>query len=167
MDRTLRRTDEPRAGRPAPSRDAAPADVELLAWLLDNSIPIPGTTWRIGLDALIGLVPGVGDVISGLVGVVVVGRAAQLGMPRVVLARMLVNVAIDFVFGSIPVAGDAFDAWYKAHARNVRLLRRHLLSPRASTAGDWAFFAVLLGAFALLVIGVVWVIGALLGAIFG
>ncbi|HET6380901.1 MAG TPA: DUF4112 domain-containing protein [candidate division Zixibacteria bacterium] len=162
MDRSLRRTDA--RGR---AHRAAPADLELLAWLLDNAIPIPGTTWRIGLDAVIGLVPGAGDVVSGLVGILIVGRGAQLGLPRVVLARMLANVALDFAIGAIPLIGDAFDAWYKAHARNVGLLRRHLATSRASTAGDWAFFAILLGAFVLSIAGLVWLIGAVLGTILG
>ncbi|HEX2141752.1 MAG TPA: DUF4112 domain-containing protein [Candidatus Limnocylindria bacterium] len=160
MERTLRRTDGLATTR-------APADVELLAWLLDNSILIPGTRWRVGLDALVGLVPGVGDVVSGLFGLMVVGRAAQLGLPRVVLARMLANVALDFAFGSVPLAGDAFDAWYKAHARNVNLIRRHLDAPRASTASHWLFFAGLLAVFVLLAVGIVWLIGSLLGALFG
>ncbi|HEX6127992.1 MAG TPA: DUF4112 domain-containing protein, partial [Candidatus Limnocylindria bacterium] len=72
--------------------NASPADVEALAWLLDNSIPIPGTGRRIGLDALVGLVPGLGDVLSGGLGLVVVLRGAQLGVPGIVLARMLANV---------------------------------------------------------------------------
>ncbi len=163
MQRTWRGTDVP------PTRGAAtaPADVELLAWLLDNSIPIPGTGRRIGLDGIIGLVPGFGDVISGGLGILVVARAAHLGLPRIALARMLANVAIDFTVGAIPLAGDAFDFWYKSHARNLHLLRRHLATPRASTAGHWAFFAALLVGFLLLAAGVVWVIAQLLGLIFG
>lgn len=148
-------------------RAASPADVEALAWLLDNSIPIPGTGRRIGLDALVGLIPGLGDVLSGGLGLVVVLRGAQLGLPGVVLARMLANVAIDFVIGSIPLIGDAFDLWFKANMRNVGLIRRHALAPQSSTAGSWAFFGLLLGAVVLLAIGAVWLIWALLGAIFG
>lgn len=147
--------------------NASPADVEALAWLLDNSIPIPGTGRRIGLDALVGLVPGLGDVLSGGLGLVVVLRGAQLGVPGIVLARMLANVAIDFVVGSIPVIGDAFDMWFKANLRNVRLIRRHALAPESSTAGAWAFFGVLLGVVVLLAIGAVWVLWRLLTAIFG
>lgn len=157
------RRERPPLGRGEP----APADVEVLAWLLDNSIPIPGTGRRIGLDGIIGLLPGFGDLISGGLGILVVARAAHLGLPRIVLARMLANVAIDFTVGAIPLAGDAFDFWYKAHARNVGLLRRHLLHPRASTAGRWAFFGALLLAFLLLAAGVVWLITQLLALVFG
>lgn len=143
------------------------ADVEALAWLLDNSIPIPGTGRRIGLDAVVGLIPGLGDVLSGGLGLVVVLRGMQLGVPGIVLARMLANVAIDFAIGSIPIIGDAFDLWFKANARNMRLIRGYTAAPQQATAGAWAFFAVLLAAFLLLVIGAVWVLSRLMGAIVG
>jgi len=84
-------------------------EVELIAWLLDNSIPIPGTGRRVGLDGVIGLVPGVGDLLSAGISVLVVVRAAQFRLPRIVLVRMLVNVALDLGIGAIPVLGDAFD----------------------------------------------------------
>jgi hypothetical protein len=147
--------------------NASPADIEALAWLLDNSIPIPGTGRRIGLDALVGLVPGLGDVLSGGLGLVVVVRGAQLGVPGIVLARMLANLAIDFLAGSIPLIGDAFDMWFKANLRNVRLIRRHALAPESSRTGSWAFFGVLLGVAVLLALGAVWLLWTLLSAIFG
>jgi hypothetical protein len=146
--------------RPAPvSRSRNTADAELLAWLLDNSIPIPGTGRRIGIDAVIGLVPGLGDILSGGLGLLIVARAAQRRLPNVVLARMLANVALDFVIGSVPVIGDAFDLWYKSNARNVALLRRYADDPRASTAPQWAFLAslvVLMGAAAAIVVWLIW-----------
>lgn len=129
-------------------------EVEFLAWLLDNSIPIPGTGRRIGIDAIIGFVPGLGDVLSGALGLVVVLRGAQLGLPKVVIARMLANLGLDFVIGSIPVIGDAFDLWFKANARNLGLMRRYVEGPRQSTRGQWLFFAaavaVLIGVAAIL-----------------
>lgn len=146
--------------------DASAADVELLAWLLDNSIPIPGTGRRIGLDAVIGLVPGLGDVVSGGLGLLVVIRAAQRGLPNIVLARMLTNVALDFAIGSIPVIGDAFDLWFKANARNVGLLRRYAEAPTTSTAGQWAFFVGLLLALGAMALAFAWLIWSLLGALF-
>jgi hypothetical protein len=164
MDRSVSRLVDRPAGTGA---SASPADVEALAWLLDNSIPIPGTGRRIGLDALVGLVPGLGDMLSGGLGLVVVLRGAQLGVPGIVLARMLANVAIDFVIGSVPLIGDAFDLWFKANMRNVRLIRRHAVAPGASTAGAWAFFGVLLGVVVLLAVGAVWVLWSILSAIFG
>jgi hypothetical protein len=148
-------------------RGSSASDVETLAWLLDNSIPIPGTGRRIGLDAIVGLVPGLGDVLSGGLGLLVVLRGAQLGVPGIVLARMLANVAVDFAIGSIPVIGDAFDLWFKANQRNVGLIRRHTTQPAASTSGTWAFFGGLLLAVLLLVAGSIWLLARLLSAIIG
>ncbi len=145
----------------------SPADMEALAWLLDNSIPVPGTGRRIGLDAVIGLVPGVGDVVSGGLGILVVARAVQLGLPGVVIARMLVNVALDFVIGSIPIIGDAFDLWFKANARNVGLVRRYALAPGSSTAPQWGFFGAILIGLVLLAVAVVWLLAELLGTVIG
>ena len=149
-----------------PRNDSATAEVELLAWLLDNSIPIPGTGRRIGLDALIGLIPGAGDIVSGGLGLLVVVRAAQRGLPTIVLARMLANVALDFGIGAIPVIGDLFDMWYKANIRNVGLMRRHVANPDASTAGQWLFFGGILATLGLAAFAFVWLVWTLLGAIF-
>ena len=143
------------------------ADAELIAWLLDNSIPIPGTGRRIGLDAVIGLVPGLGDILAGGLGLLMVARAVQRGLPTVVLARMLANVALDFAIGSAPIIGDAFDLWYKSNARNVALLRRYADNPSASTAGQWAFFVGLLAVIGAVAIGFVWLVWAALSALFG
>jgi hypothetical protein len=158
MDRSVPRT---------PGRGASAADMEALAWLLDNSIPIPGTGRRIGLDALVGLVPGLGDVLSGGLGLLVVVRAAQLGVPGVVLARMLANVALDFSIGSIPVIGDAFDLWFKANARNVALVRRSIAASGAATAGSWALVGAVAAALVLLAAGGVWLLAEVLGTVIG
>lgn len=147
--------------------DSATAEVELLAWLLDNSIPIPGTGRRIGVDALIGLIPGAGDLVSGGLGLLVVVRAAQRGLPMIVLARMLVNVALDFSIGAIPVIGDLFDLWFKSNLRNVGLMRRYVTAPGASTAGSWLFFGGIVAALGLAAFTFVWLIWTALGAIFG
>jgi hypothetical protein len=141
--------------------------MEALAWLLDNSIPIPGTGRRIGIDAIIGLVPGLGDVVSGGLGILVVARGVQLGLPGVVVARMLVNVALDFVIGSIPIIGDAFDLWFKANQRNVGLVRRYSLTPGASTAPQWGFFIAILAGMVLLAVAMVWLLAELLGTVIG
>ena len=113
------------------------AEVETIAWLLDNSIPVPGTGRRFGIDALIGFVPVVGDVVSGGIGLFVVWRASRFGLPRVVVARMLVNSVIDIAIGAIPLIGDAFDLWFKANTRNLAIVRRHLEHPDTSTRNDW------------------------------
>ena len=99
-----------------------------LAWLLDNSIPLPGG-WRIGLDPIIGLVPGLGDAIGALLSAFIISEARSLGAPRSILLRMIGNVAIDTVLGAIPFAGDIFDAAFKANSRNLALLARYQLDP--------------------------------------
>lgn len=147
-----------------PSR--ALAEVEALAWLLDSSIPVPGTGGRrFGIDAIIGLVPIVGDLLSGGIGLFVVWRGARMGLPGIVVARMLANSAIDMAIGAIPVLGDAFDLWFKANTRNLALMRRQVEHPERSTRGDWAVLLVLFALMAL-VIGVIgWVVISIVSAI--
>jgi hypothetical protein len=144
-------------------RQADLDEVETIAWLLDNSIPIPGTGRRVGVDSIIGFVPGLGDLLSGLIGVAVVARGAALGLPRIVVARMLFNVAVDFVIGAIPVAGDAFDLWFKSNARNVALMRQFLGDRDRSTASQWTFFTAILAGLAVLAVAFVWMIAQLVG----
>lgn len=143
--------------------DRALDEVETLAWLLDNSIPVPGTGGRrVGADALVGLVPVVGDLLSAGVGLFVVWRGSRVGLPRVVVARMLANSAIDLAVGAIPVVGDAFDLWFKANTRNLALMRRHLETPDASTRRESLGLAILLGSLALVLILLIWLVVALL-----
>ena len=138
-------------------------EVETLAWLLDNSIVVPGTGGRrIGADAIVGLVPVVGDLLSAGVGIFVVWRGSRLGLPRVVVARMLANSAIDLAVGAIPVVGDAFDLWFKANTRNLRLMQRHLETPGASTRRESVGLFILLGVVVLLFALVIWLLVALL-----
>lgn len=149
-------------------RSRSLGEVRALAWLLDNSIPVPGTRGRrFGIDAIIGLVPGVGDLASGAIGLFVIWRASRMGLPRVVVARMLANAGLDFVIGAIPLAGDAFDLWFKSNTRNLELARRHLEAPESSTRGDWLALAGIMGAVVLAVVLVVWLTIALLGAVVG
>ena len=100
--------------------------VRALARLLDNSISIPGTKWKIGLDPIIGLIPGVGDMIGAVLSGYIVLEAVHAEVPTFTLARMLVNVGIDTLLGSIPAVGDVFDAAWKSNVMNVALLERHL-----------------------------------------
>lgn len=107
-------------------RRAVLKQVNQLAWLLDNSIEIPLVNYRIGLDAVIGLIPGIGDIAGLLVSSVIVLQAFRLGAPRSVLLQMLVNIGIESLIGVIPFVGDFFDATFKANVRNVRLLNETL-----------------------------------------
>ncbi|HEX5611912.1 MAG TPA: DUF4112 domain-containing protein [Burkholderiales bacterium] len=118
--------------------------VKRLAWLLDSSLPIPGTRLTVGLDALIGLFPFLGDLIGVLLSSYIVSQAAKLGAPRSVLWRMSFNVAIEGVIGIIPFAGDLFDAAFKANQRNVRLLADWLDQPKKTERATRAFGAVLM-----------------------
>jgi hypothetical protein len=109
-----------------PSRGARIARLDALATLLDTALLIPGTDVRFGLDALIGLFPIVGDIITTALSLFIVHEAYQLGAPTHVTARMLGNVALDGVFGTVPLVGDAFDVLWRANRRNMRLLREWL-----------------------------------------
>jgi hypothetical protein len=102
--------------------------VRVLAKLLDNSISIPGTGWKFGFDAIIGLVPVVGDLIGAILSGYIVLEAARAEVPSFTLARMLANVGIDALVGSVPAFGDVFDAAWKANMKNVALLEDHLVA---------------------------------------
>ena len=122
----------------------------LLAELLDRQFTIPGTDIRIGLDPLIGLIPGVGDAAANLMGFFIVVVGAQIGLPRIALVRMTANIAVNAVIGSIPVLGDLFSVWFKSNIRNIRLLERHAAAEHVSTVADWSVVMGLLTAIVVL-----------------
>jgi hypothetical protein len=128
--------------------------------LLDEAFRIPGTGVRFGLDGIIGLVPGLGDVLAGLLSLIIPVAAWIRGVPYVTLVRMAVNLGIGVLVGSIPILGDAFDIAWKPNRRNYQLLQRHLTEPRRHTRRDWIFLLLLLGAlglvFAIPVVLVIW-----------
>jgi len=117
--------------------------LQSLEILLDEAFRIPGTSFRFGIDGIIGLVPGLGDVLAGLLSLVIPLAAWMRGVPYVTLVRMAVNLGIGVLVGSIPVFGDIFDIAWKANRRNYRLLQLHLRQPRRHTWRDWAFLALL------------------------
>lgn len=100
--------------------------LERLARLMDSRFRIPGTGIRFGLDPILGLVPGLGDAVAIMPALYILFTARRLGTPRSVRARMIVNIGIDFLFGSIPILGNVFDVGFRANKRNVALLRRHV-----------------------------------------
>ena len=128
-------------------------DVRVLARVLDSAVRVPGTNFRVGLDAVLGLVPGVGDIAGGVFASYVLVQSARLGAPPSVLMRMLVNVGIDSVVGTIPVLGDIFDVGWKSSTRNVALLERHLEQPGDTRAASRRVVGAVLAALALLVAG--------------
>jgi hypothetical protein len=109
----------------APIENPNLARVRILARVLDTAIRIPGTNFRFGLDPIIGLIPGLGDLASAVLSGYVILTGVRLGAPRSVIARMIANVAMDTVVGTVPVVGDLFDASWKSNQRNVALLERH------------------------------------------
>jgi hypothetical protein len=117
--------------------------------LLDEAFVLPGTGIRFGLDGIIGLVPGLGDVVAGLLSLIIPLAGWIRGVPYVTLARMAVNLGIGVLVGSVPLFGDIFDIAWKANRRNYRLLCRHLAAPRRHTGRDWAFLLLLAAALAL------------------
>jgi Domain of unknown function (DUF4112) len=114
-----------------------------VGWVLDNSFRIPGTQIRFGVDTIIGLVPGLGDVIAGALSLYIIAESARLGVPRSLLARMGWNVAVDTLVGEVPILGDLFDVVWKANMRNLALLEEHLQQPIASTKANRGFVVVL------------------------
>jgi hypothetical protein len=123
--------------------------LERLAWFLDSSIKVPGFNARFGLDGLIGLIPGIGDVISALISSVVISEAARMGASKALMLKMAFNILVDTVVGAVPLVGDLFDFAWKANNRNVNLLNQYLDSPRETEVSSrffvWGLASVLLG----------------------
>lgn len=146
--------------RPVRLEREAPASA-WIAQLMDVAFVIPGTKIRFGLDSLIGLFPGVGDSIGALISSVIIAQGAQLGVPKIILARMGVNVLINTVVGFVPVFGDVFSVFFRSNMRNYDLLRRYS-GQRKATGRDWLFviggLALLLAVLVALFIGALWVI---------
>ena len=133
-----------------------------LSHLLDSSIRIPVLGYRIGLDPLVGLIPGVGDAIMLLPAGYIIFEAYRLGLPKATLARMVANIGLETLFGTVPIIGDVFDATFKANTRNLYLLERHVGQlgaaplPRPSNRGVGVFLAILLLLIAAGVVFAVW-----------
>lgn len=143
-----------------PVRPVRPEDLASLrrfAWLLDNQFRVPGTSFRFGLDALVGLVPGFGDFAGAIASLVFLVQAVRMGAPRAVVGRMIANVAAETLVGVIPGIGDFFDAAFKANNRNMKLLERLAVEPERTHQASrrflvWAAIGI---AALLLVIGIV------------
>jgi hypothetical protein len=116
----------------SPQDEARLKRVRLLSRLLDEQFRIPGTTYRVGLDGLLGLLPGIGDAAGALLSTYIVYEAIRLGVPKTLLLRMVANIGIDTVGGAIPVVGDIFDVAWKANKKNAALLHAYLASQRTS-----------------------------------
>jgi hypothetical protein len=128
-------------------------NVNAIAWLLDSAIRLPGG-FRIGVDALIGLIPFLGDAVGVLFSGYVVSQAVRAGAPTSLLLRMAFNVAVEGLVGAVPLLGDFFDAAWKANMRNARLLNQHLDNPRETTRSSRLFNGLLLLALVIFLVGV-------------
>ena len=132
--------------------------VRRLARTLDAAVRIPGTNIRVGLDALLGLIPGIGDAVGAALSGYIVLAAARLGLPKSVIARMLLNLGIDTVVGAVPIVGDIFDVAFRANTRNVALIESSLAAPRETRVKSrWivaGVVAALVGVFAIGVVAV-------------
>ena len=117
------------------------ADIEALARWLDYAFALPGG-FRYGLAGFLDLIPGLGDIVDAALSLYIVIRAVQLGIPRVTLARMTVNVGIEAIIGSVPLFGAVFDTVFKANRRNYHLLRAHITGQRHAAAKDWIFLVI-------------------------
>jgi hypothetical protein len=121
-------------------REALEPLFKWLALVMDDFFRVPGTKFRIGLDPLIGLLPGLGDTSSALVSAFALIRAARFGIPKIALARMSLNILINELVGIVPVVGDAFSFWFKSNARNYQIIKDHIAAPsRALRRSDWMF----------------------------
>lgn len=122
-----------------------------LALIMDEFLRLPGTKFRFGLDPIIGLIPGLGDTASAFVSALALIHAARRGLPKIVLARMSLNILINELIGIIPGVGDVFSFWFKSNTRNYKLLQRSIEAPRLVHKGDWIFVAAILGLLFLIV----------------
>ena len=147
------RVSEPEIIPPRPRKKGlSDEQLDQLAGILDDFIKIPGVPVRLGLDAIIGLIPGIGDVITGVASFAIVFTAWQRGLPRITLTRMVLNIAFDTLLGAVPFFGDAFDVFWKSNRMNYRLLMRHREQPLKHHAWrDWAFLFLLAVCVALIV----------------
>lgn len=151
------------AATPSPTATAEVATIDprrlermrWVGWLLDSSIPVPGTRFRLGIDQIIGLVPGIGDLIGGVLSLYIILEASRFGVPRGLLARMGWNVAVDTLVGEVPVLGDLFDIGFKANIRNLALLDDYLQRPVEVRRASRRFVALIVVGLVLLTAGAI------------
>ena len=150
-------------------REALVVTAELLAKALDTAVKIPGTRLYLGLDPLVGLIPGLGDALANLLGTVILVLAARLQVPKIVMARMSLNLLINGTIGAIPIVGDLFSVWFRSHARNAKLLRQAASQPHRRTEQDWLYVTgIIVGTVILMLLAialVLWIVVKLWAAI--
>jgi uncharacterized protein DUF4112 len=142
-----------------------------IAYIMDEVVRVPGTKFRFGLDPLIGLIPGIGDTSSALVSAFALVQAVRLGVPKLLLMRMALNVLVNELIGVVPGVGDAFSFWFKSNARNYEIIKHHRLGATLPRRSDWLFvIGILLLLFLIVCAGIAvsfLVLGAMARMLFG
>src|ERR1044071_7870151 len=140
-----------------PSEVQIERELEVFSQLMDNRFVVPVLGWRFGLNAIIDLVPGIGDIATTIVAFYVLVSAVRYRVPKITLLRMGLNIAIYFIGGLVPLVGDVFAIWWKPNIRNMNLLRQRAMvsaeDARRGRSGDWAFVAVIVGLLLTLLFG--------------
>ena len=131
------------------------ARLRAIATILDDAVRVPGTRFRVGLDPLLGLIPGAGDAVTGAVAAYAIVLAARLGAPAVVIGRMAANVLIDVGTGTIPLLGDLFDFGWKSNRKNLQLLERYQQQPQQVSAASWLLVIAIMLVIVAAIVGVV------------
>jgi hypothetical protein len=134
------------------SHDRTLATLRRWSVILDSAFRVPGTQFTFGLDPILGLVPGLGDLTTPVFAVLLLVQSVRMRIPRVVQVRMLVNAGIDFLIGSIPIIGDLFDFGWKANVKNLTLLERYARPGSRATRADWIFVLTIIGLLAAIVL---------------
>jgi hypothetical protein len=151
---------------PRPGGGEVLRQLDGLARVSDDLVRVPGLGWRVGIDPLIGLIPGLGDITSTVMAVTILIGAAYVGVPKVTLLRMGMNVALDLIIGAIPFVGDAFDIWFRANQRNMAILHARMPAAdrvvRRADLSDWAFVIAIIAVLIALLFAVFWFITWLL-----
>ncbi|CAN5247063.1 hypothetical protein BH10ACI1_BH10ACI1_33640 [soil metagenome] len=140
--------------------------LETLSRYLDELFRVPGTGWKFGLDAVIGLIPNVGDISTSLVSFYILIAGARYGVPKITLVRMAFNIGLDYLVGTIPFIGDAFDFFWKSNKQNVDLIRTHGKGRGQGTTSDWIFVIAIILILIGLLVGSVLLSLFILGLVF-
>jgi hypothetical protein len=157
MSRSLAKAEARGVRRQERAKEDIERGLDQLSRYMDGLIRIPGTGWRIGLDALIGLVPGVGDFATTAISFYILAAGVRYRVPKVTLLRMALNIAIDYVIGAVPVVGDILDVAWKSNQMNVELLRQRATvgaeEAREGRLGDWLFVGLIMLVLLVLLVG--------------
>jgi hypothetical protein len=141
--------------------------LETLSRYLDGLFKVPGVGWRFGLDALVGLIPNVGDISTSLLSFYILIAGVRYGVPKITLLRMAFNIGLDYLVGVIPFIGDAFDFFWKSNHQNMELIRKHGTGRGTGSTSDWLFVVLIIGFLIALLVGSIFASLFIIGLVFG